>query len=92
LNSLDVYDWRYLRRAREEILLMNYYEFATRDELNNTITGTAKDHTGLTSQIGIFRQLEAFASWTRQNVTVHAASVNLTSDQFREVTAYLATL
>ena len=38
------------------------------------------------------RQLEAFASWARQNVTMHANSVNLTSEQISEVTAYLATL
>jgi len=38
------------------------------------------------------RQLEAFASWQRQNVTMHANSVNLTPEQINEVTAYLATL
>src|SRR5271166_182047 len=38
------------------------------------------------------RQLEAFASWARQNVTMHANSVNLTPEQINEVTAYLATL
>src|SRR5271166_4537621 len=37
-------------------------------------------------------QLEAFASWARQNVTMHANSVNLTPEQINEVTAYLATL
>ncbi len=38
------------------------------------------------------RQLEAFASWARQNVTMHALSMNLTPEQISEVTAYLATL
>jgi cytochrome c553 len=38
------------------------------------------------------RQLEAFTSWARQNVTMHANSVNLTPEQINEVTAYLATL
>jgi hypothetical protein len=36
---------------------MNYYEFETRNELNNTITGTNKNHTGLNSQIGILRPI-----------------------------------
>jgi cytochrome c553 len=38
------------------------------------------------------RQLEAFASWARQNATMHTNSVNLTLEQVDEVTAYLATL
>ena len=38
------------------------------------------------------RQLEAFASWARQNVTMHANSMNLTPEQISEVSAYLATL
>ena len=38
------------------------------------------------------RQLEAFASWARQNITMHAESMNLTPEQISEVTAYLATL
>jgi hypothetical protein len=37
--------------------VQEYYEFETRNEYNNTITGTAKDHTGQTSQIGIARYL-----------------------------------
>jgi cytochrome c553 len=43
-------------------------------------------------QAYLARQLEAFKSWARQNVTMHALSMNLTSDQINEVTAYLATL
>jgi cytochrome c553 len=38
------------------------------------------------------RQLEAFETWARQNVTMHAVSMNLTPEQISEVTAYLATL
>jgi cytochrome c553 len=38
------------------------------------------------------RQLGAFASWARQNITMHAESMNLTPEQISEVTAYLATL
>ena len=38
------------------------------------------------------RQLGAFALWARQNVTMHALSMNLTPEQISEVTAYLATL
>jgi cytochrome c553 len=38
------------------------------------------------------RQLEAFASWARQNITMHAESMNLTPEQISAVTAYLATL
>jgi cytochrome c553 len=43
-------------------------------------------------QAYLTRQLEAFAAWTRQNVTMHAVSMNLTPEQINEVTAYLATL
>ena len=38
------------------------------------------------------RQLAAFETWARQNVTMHAVSMNLTPEQVSEVTAYLATL
>jgi cytochrome c553 len=37
-------------------------------------------------------QLQAFASWARQNITMHANSMNLNPEQINEVTAYLATL
>ena len=43
-------------------------------------------------QAYLARQLEAFAAWARQNVTMHAVSMNLTPEQINEVTAYLATL
>jgi cytochrome c553 len=43
-------------------------------------------------QAYLARQLQAFASWARQSVTMHANSENLTSQQISEVTAYLATL
>lgn len=43
-------------------------------------------------QAYLARQLEAFMSWARQNVTMHAISMNLTPQQISEVTAYLATL
>jgi hypothetical protein len=36
-------------------MMMGYFEFETRNEYDNTITGTYKDHTGLTSQIGLAR-------------------------------------
>jgi len=42
-------------------------------------------------QAYLARQLEAFASWARLNVAMHANSVNLTPQQISEVTAYLAT-
>jgi hypothetical protein len=38
-------------------MVMGYYEFGTRNQLNNTITGTAKNNTDLQSQIGILRPL-----------------------------------
>ena len=43
-------------------------------------------------QAYLARQLEAFASWARQNITMHANSMNLTPVQISEVSAYLATL
>ena len=38
-------------------VLMGYYEFGTRNEYNNTITGTAKTNTHLDSNIGVARYL-----------------------------------
>ena len=38
-------------------VLMGYYEFGTRNEYNNTITGTAKNNTHLDSNIGVARYL-----------------------------------
>ena len=43
-------------------------------------------------QAYLARQLEAFMIWARQNVTMHAVSMNLTPEQISDVTAYLATL
>jgi len=43
-------------------------------------------------QAYLARQLEAFKIWARQNITMHALSMNLTPEQINEVTAYLATL
>jgi cytochrome c553 len=43
-------------------------------------------------QAYLARQLGAFMIWARQNVTMHAVSTNLTPEQIRDVTAYLATL
>ena len=43
-------------------------------------------------QAYLARQLDAFMRWARQNVTMHAVSINLTPEQIRDVTAYLATL
>jgi len=34
-------------------VLMGYYEFGTRNEYNNTITGTAKSNTHLDSTLGL---------------------------------------
>jgi hypothetical protein len=38
-------------------VFMGYYEFGTRNEYNNTITGTAKNNTHLDSNIGVARYL-----------------------------------
>ena len=43
-------------------------------------------------QAYLAHQLDAFAAWTRQNVTMHAVSLNLTPEQILDVSAYLATL
>ena len=43
-------------------------------------------------QAYLARQLEAFASWGRHNVLMHANAMNLTPEQIAEVSAYLATL
>ncbi len=56
-RAIDYQPFDFVPAVPDIFILMNYYEFATRNELNNTITGTAKNHTGLTSQIGILRPL-----------------------------------
>jgi cytochrome c553 len=43
-------------------------------------------------QAYLARQLQAFASWGRHNVIMHANAMNLTPEQINEVTTYLATL
>lgn len=43
-------------------------------------------------QAYLARQLEAFASWGRHNIIMHANAMNLTPEQISEVSAYLATL
>jgi len=56
-KAIDYQPFDFVPAAPGTVIVMGYYEFATRNELNNTITGTAKNHTGLDSQIGIFRPL-----------------------------------
>ncbi len=55
--AIDYQPFDFVPATPGTIILMGYYEYGTRNELNNTITGTAKNHTGLQSQIGIFRPL-----------------------------------
>jgi len=49
------FDWVPLRPGTS--VAMGYYEFATYDEYNNTITGTSKSDTHLYSHVGIARYL-----------------------------------
>ena len=56
-QAIDYQPFDFVPAPPGTLMMMGYYEFGTRNELNNTITGTFKDHTGLTSQIGIFRPL-----------------------------------
>ncbi len=56
-RAIDYQPFDFVPATPGTIILMGYYEYATRNELNNTITGTVKNHTGLQSQIGIFRPL-----------------------------------
>jgi hypothetical protein len=56
-RAIDYQPFDFVPAVPDTFILMNYYEFETRNELNNTITGTDKNHTGLTSQIGILRPL-----------------------------------
>jgi hypothetical protein len=56
-GAIDYQPFDFVPQVPNTLLLMNYYEFETRNELNNTITGTNKNHTGLTSQIGILRPI-----------------------------------
>jgi len=56
-KAIDYQPFDFVPAAPGTVMLMGYYEFGTRNELNNTITGTSKNQTGLQSQIGIFRPL-----------------------------------
>jgi hypothetical protein len=56
-RAIDYQPFDFVPATPGTIILMGYYEYGTRNELNNTITGTVKNHTGLQSQIGIFRPL-----------------------------------
>ena len=56
-RAIDYQPFDFVPAAPDTFILMGYYEFGTRDELDNTITGTDKNHTGLQSQIGILRPL-----------------------------------
>ncbi|MGO8920076.1 MAG: transporter [Stellaceae bacterium] len=55
-RAIDYQPFDFVPATPDTIMLMSYYEFATRDQFNNTITGTSKN-SGLDSQIGIFRPL-----------------------------------
>jgi hypothetical protein len=56
-RAIDYQPFDFVPATPGTIILMGYYEYATRNQLNNNITGTSKNHTGLQSQIGIFRPL-----------------------------------
>jgi hypothetical protein len=56
-RAIDYQPFDFVPAAPGTVMVMSYYEYGTRNELNNTITGTAKNNTGLQSQIGILRPL-----------------------------------
>jgi len=56
-RAIDYQPFDFVPATPDTKMLMGYYEFATRNQLNNTIAGTAKNNTGLDSQIGILRPL-----------------------------------
>jgi len=56
-RAIDYQPFDFVPAAPGTVMLMGYYEFGTRNELNNTITGTETNNTGLQSQTGIFRPL-----------------------------------
>jgi hypothetical protein len=56
-RAIDYQPFDFVPAPPDTKMVMGYYEFGTRNELNNTITGTAKNNTGLQSQIGILRPL-----------------------------------
>jgi len=55
--AVDYQPFDFVPAAPGTFILMGYYEYGTRNELNNTITGTTSNNTGLDSHIGIFRPL-----------------------------------
>ena len=56
-RAIDYQPFDFVPVTPGTLMLMQYYEFGTRNELNNTITGTANRQTGFDSQTGIFRPL-----------------------------------
>jgi hypothetical protein len=56
-KAIDYQPFDFVPATPGTVILMGYYEFGTRNEYNNTITGTAKNNTGLDSQIGIIRPI-----------------------------------
>jgi len=56
-RAIDYQPFDFVPATPGTIILMGYYEYGTRNQLNNNITGTSKNNTGLQSQIGIFRPL-----------------------------------
>jgi Putative MetA-pathway of phenol degradation len=67
------FDWIPLRPGTN--VVMTYFEFATFDRYNNTITGTTKYDTNLDSEIGIARYLHYGNNWD-VNLLVPFGSLN----------------
>src|SRR5271165_99231 len=55
--AVDYQPFDFVPATPGTFILMGYYEYGIRNQVNNTITGTAKNNTSLTSQLGIFRPL-----------------------------------
>ena len=55
--AVDYQPFDFVPAAPGTIMIMGYSQYGTRNELDNTITGTVKSGTHLESQIGIFRPL-----------------------------------
>ena len=55
--AIDYQPFDFVPAAPGTVMVMGYYEYGTRNQYNNTITGTASSDTGLQSQIGILRPL-----------------------------------
>ena len=56
-GAIDFQPFDYVPAPPETNMLMGYYEYGTRDEVNNTITGTTSRDTNVDSHIGILRYL-----------------------------------